>query len=319
MNTANHPDEPKQSWALRLFQKSVLKQNKLRNILRHLGENSHPGKSRRFDGLRCLDIGADNGVISHFLRQRGGRWASADLSPTAVASIRSLVTNDVHLLDGGRTLFADSEFDRIVIVDFLEHIQDDADFVGELRRILKDDGLLVINCPHRKESLLRKFRLAIGQTDEKHGHLRPGYTVEDLHHLAHGRFELVASWTYSRFFTEALDTFITASMGLLRGRGHGDEGPSKGVLVTEQDMRTYEKAFRLYVLIYPLFWLMTRLDGLLFFCSGYCLISRWRPVSAGKPPASRSVSASESVSVSASESVSGSQSLSQSQSKRLEA
>jgi len=272
MNTL--PQDNK-TWALRLFKRSVLKQNKLRNILGLLGD--------RYEGQRCLDIGADNGVISYLLRQRGGRWASGDLSPVAVESIRSLVETDVHLLDGGRTPFGDGEFDRIVIVDFLEHIPDDAGFLGELRRILKDDGVLVINCPHLKRSLLRKFRVAIGQTDEKHGHLRPGYTVAMLSALAAGRFELQEARTYSRFFTEALDTLITAAMALLRGRGHREEGPSKGVLLTGQDLRRYEKAFRLYTLVYPLFWLMTRLDRLLFFRSGYCLVSRWRPLPRNGP------------------------------------
>lgn len=261
-------DTSRRDWALKLFRKSVLKQNKLSNISDLLGPTA---------GLRCLDIGADNGVISYLLRERGGDWASGDLLPVAVESIRSLVETDVHLLDGGRTGFGDGEFDRVVIVDFLEHIEDDAGFLAELRRILKDDGLLVINCPHWKASLLRRFRLRIGQTDEKHGHLRPGYTVAMLEKLNQGRFERVAARTYSRFFTEFLDTIITAAVSVLRG-GRADAGPSKGVLLTADDLRKLKKAFRLYSLFYPAFWLMTRLDALLFFRSGYCLVSRWRPV-----------------------------------------
>jgi len=261
--------EENRDWALRLFRRSVLKQNKLAGILRELGE---------FRGLRCLDLGADNGVISLLLRRRGGDWASGDLSPMAVESIRSLVESDVHLLDGGRTPFGDGEFDRVVIVDFLEHIADDAGFVRELRRILKDDGQLVINCPHEKRSLLRRLRLALGQSDEKHGHLRPGYTVESLTRLCEGSFEPVAAHTYSRFFTEALDTLITAVMGMLRRGDPIETGPSKGVLLTGSDLARFHRAFRLYSIVYPLFWLMTRLDALLFFRSGYCLVSRWKPV-----------------------------------------
>jgi len=256
-------------WALSLFNRSVLKQNKLRNITRSLGAT---------EGLRCLDIGSDNGVISYLLRKQGGDWASGDLSPAAVESIRSLVDTDVHLLDGGRTPFRDGEFDRVIIVDFLEHITDDAGFIAEVRRILKDDGVFILNCPHAKNSLLRRFRLAIGQTDEKHGHLRHGYTRESLERLARGHFRIEESWTYSRFFTEGLDTLITMAMGVLRGRGHKEEGPSKGVLLTGGDMAKFRKAFRLYTLLYPFFWIMTRLDRLLFFRSGYCMTSRLKPL-----------------------------------------
>ena len=71
-------DHSRRDWALKLFRRSVLKQNKFGNITDLLGPTT---------GLRCLDIGADNGVISYLLRERGGRWASGDLAPVAVDSI----------------------------------------------------------------------------------------------------------------------------------------------------------------------------------------------------------------------------------------
>ena len=159
-------------WAVALFNRSVLKQAKYRRVLELLEEPA---------GRASLDIGADNGVISYLLRQRGGRWFSADLDPGAVASIRELVHDDVYQLDGGATPFPDRAFDQIVIVDFLEHIPDDRAFVKDLARILKPRGTLIINVPHLKpHSVLNRFRHRIGLTDEWHGHLRPGYSLDDL-------------------------------------------------------------------------------------------------------------------------------------------
>lgn len=114
------------NWPIRLFNKSVLKQRKYREITDLLGSTAHH---------HCLDIGADNGVISYLLRQRGGTWKSADLNEQSVRSIRELVATDVYQIDGGRTPFHDNEFDSIVIVDFLEHIPDDRAFIDELFRI----------------------------------------------------------------------------------------------------------------------------------------------------------------------------------------
>ena len=108
-------------WGVALFRKSVLKQAKFRRILELLDDPA---------GKTNLDIGADNGVISLLLRQRGGRWSSADLDERAVASIRQLVGTDVYRLDGARTPFADRSFDQIVVVDYLEHIHDDRGFPG---------------------------------------------------------------------------------------------------------------------------------------------------------------------------------------------
>ena len=52
---------------------------------------SSSARSAPREGLRCLDLGSDNGVVSLLLRERGGSWASGDLTEEAVASIRSLV------------------------------------------------------------------------------------------------------------------------------------------------------------------------------------------------------------------------------------
>lgn len=253
-------------WPIRLFNRSVLKQQKYNELVAMIGPSQ---------GLACLDIGSDNGVISYLLRERGGRWKSADLDPQAVASIRELVGEEVYRLDGGRTPFRDNEFDGVVIVDFLEHISDDRGFVAELARIIKPGGFVIANVPHLKPSLLRRFRLAIGQTDEKHGHLRPGYSIESLRALLGDQFVIERHHTYSRFFAEAIDTLVVYAVSLLK-RKKGDAHTQKGLLVTGNDMKAYQSMFRLYSLIYPIIWLVSRLDALLFFRSGYMLIARAR-------------------------------------------
>ena len=73
-------------------------------------------------------------------------------------------------------------------------------------------GLLVVNTPHLKRTLLRRLRHALGQTDEKHGHLRPGYTPERLRELLGRSFEMERHRTYSRFFSEAVDTALNWGM-----------------------------------------------------------------------------------------------------------
>lgn len=251
-----------QEWPIRLFNRSVLKQRKFREITDLLGETRN---------LRCLDIGSDNGVISLLLRNRGGEWKSADLDPETVESIRSLVKEDVYQIDGKATPFKDGEFDRVVIVDFLEHIHPDLEFVEELFRIMKPGGKLIVNVPNIKNSMLRRFRLAIGQTDEKHGHVRPGYTPESLSRLLNGRFSCEAYRTYSKFFSECLDTLMTWGMGLVK---KGDAPSKKGVVVTGSDIDRNRKLFRLYSFVYPVVWIFAALDRILFWASGYMLIAR---------------------------------------------
>jgi len=247
-------------WPVRLFEKSVLKQRKFGEVTAMLGPT---------EGLTCLDIGSDNGVISWLLRRRGGTWKSADLDEPSVRAIRALVETDVYQLDGHGTPFKDHEFDAVAIVDFLEHIPTDAEFVAEMRRVLKPGGVLVINVPHLKNSLLRRFRLAIGQTDEKHGHLRPGYTLPMIEQLLGDDFVVQAHKTYSKFFSELVDTLIVFGVSLVKG---GSDPSKKGMLVTGDDLNKGQSAFKLYSLIYPVVWLISKLDALLFFADGYMLI-----------------------------------------------
>jgi ubiquinone/menaquinone biosynthesis C-methylase UbiE len=252
----------KNEWAIELFNKSVLKQRKYKQITAFLG----PTKK-----LHCLDIGGDNGVISYMLRRNGGDWASADLDPTSVASIKDLVHTEVYQINGSSTPFRSNEFDRVVIVDFLEHIPNEEQFIAEMYRILKPGGLLILNVPNKKNGLLRKFRYALGQTDEKHGHLRPGYTLDGLNILLDEKFQLIKSKTYSKFFSELIDIAVVGVVSVVKK--DKEERSSKGMIVTGQDIEGSSVMFRFYSLIYPLISLFSMLDALLFFRSGYMLIA----------------------------------------------
>ena len=231
------------------------------------------------EGRRCLDLGSDNGVISLLLRRRGGSWASGDLTDEAVASIRGLVETDVHKVEGGRLPFADATFDTVAVVDMLEHVPEEHAFLIELARITKPGGRLVINTP-APEAHARCGGCAtrLGQTDEKHGHLRPGYTPERLRELLAGRFELESHHTYSRFFSELVDTAINWAV-----ERTGKRGSAKGMVVTGDDVAKNRKLFRLYSLVYPFVWAVTRLDALVP-ASGYMLIAAARRESRGGSP-----------------------------------
>jgi SAM-dependent methyltransferase len=241
-----------------LFRRSVLKQRKLAEVSALLGPTA---------GRRCLDLGSDNGVVSLLLRQGGGRWASGDLTADAVASIRSLVETDVHLVQGDRLPFPDATFDRVAVVDMLEHVPDDEAFAAELARITRPGGRLVVNTPHLKRTALRRLRHALGQTDQKHGHLRPGYTPQRLAELFGSAFEMGPHRTYSRFFSEAVDTAINVALERM-----GKQSSAKGMVVTGADLSRHRRTFRLWNLVYPVVWAVTRLDALVP-ASGYMLVA----------------------------------------------
>ncbi len=255
-------NEASLEWHLKLFRKSVAKQAKWREISVMLAD---------VDGKRGLDLGADNGLISHLLRQKGGCWCSADLDPDAVESIRGIVAGDVYLVNGGNLPFDDGRFDIVVVIDMLEHVEDDEALVRELARVLVPGGRLIVNVPHAKpRALLRPLRLALGLTDAWHGHVRPGYTLRGLRALLEPSFEIVSHRTYNRFFSELLD--IALNHAYLRKNRSRSSRSSKGTIVTEADMARQERAFRLYARLYPFMRLFASLDLLARPFRGYSLI-----------------------------------------------
>ncbi|MSQ29124.1 MAG: class I SAM-dependent methyltransferase [Dehalococcoidia bacterium] len=95
-----------------------------------------------------LDVGAGTGATSQALREYG-RVMAVDMSPEAVSIARGRGL-DVARMDAGNLAFPDATFDVVVVLDVIEHLEDDAAAVRELRRVLKPGGVLLVTVPAYK-------------------------------------------------------------------------------------------------------------------------------------------------------------------------
>jgi len=92
---------------------------------------------------RILVVGVANGGRDyHFLRSLGKEAVPLDLAPQA--DIPETVIQSIE----DRTPFPDGHFDGVVLNEVLEHLFHDLDALIEVRRILKDDGVLVVTVPY---------------------------------------------------------------------------------------------------------------------------------------------------------------------------
>lgn len=246
---------------LALFRTSVLKQAKWHALARAVGDTN---------GLDAADLGSDNGVISWLLRQRGGRWTSADLTDETVRAIGRMLSEPVHRLHGSELPFGDASLDLIVVVDLLEHLSDDRAFLREAARCLRPGGRAVLNVPHHARArLLPRVRHALGLTDAWHGHLRPGYDEAGLRALLPDELRLVATQQYSKSFSHLLDTALNWTY--LRRAGPRARSSAKGMVVTGtsldgRDSTLLRRAF-------PLMRTLASLDALLPAGRGYMLLA----------------------------------------------
>jgi SAM-dependent methyltransferase len=99
---------------------------------------------------RVLEIGCGTGNFTGLLAGRATSVTAVDLNPEYVEAARRRWSGDPRLsFHCGDATAADweAEFDTIVLLDVLEHIEDDAGFLGALYRALRPGGTLILKVP----------------------------------------------------------------------------------------------------------------------------------------------------------------------------
>ncbi|TAN59446.1 methyltransferase domain-containing protein, partial [bacterium] len=97
---------------------------------------------------KFLDLGCAFGFTLYHLKDKYG-WPESnllgvELSPKAAGMGREGLGVDIREGELSSQRFNDSEFDVILLGETIEHISRPAEFMREMRRILKSDGLLVL-------------------------------------------------------------------------------------------------------------------------------------------------------------------------------
>ncbi len=121
--------------------------------IRCLGEILAAVTNRAAKEISILDWGCGKGQISYLLRQRGFAVTSCDIENLEaddstfgqeVPIIREQTIDVVPLRHAYQLPFADKSFDCVISFGVLEHVKSDRDSLGEIRRVLKDQGILYI-------------------------------------------------------------------------------------------------------------------------------------------------------------------------------
>lgn len=119
---------------------------------------------------RALDIGCHDG---YFLsRVACSQKVAIDLEPADAPYY------PVWKADGQRLPFASEAFDRVYLLDVIEHVLDYDAMLSEAVRVLQPGGALWISTPSRDWWVFPPF--LTGVLDHHWGHVRRGHTVEDI-------------------------------------------------------------------------------------------------------------------------------------------
>ncbi len=103
---------------------------------------------------RILDIPAGNGLLSAKLRELGYDTVRADIN----REHPDYVVADLNT----RLPFADGEFDTVLCLEGVEHVLDPQALIGELCRIIKPGGRVVVSTPNIQNVFSRLKFLCTG-------------------------------------------------------------------------------------------------------------------------------------------------------------
>lgn len=270
-------------WQLAMFRKGLKKRLRLK-ILKQLLQPI-PEEEQ----CLLLTCGDNNGAMNYFLRELGGRWSWADLEDTSIPEMSELLGDPVVHASEDNLPFPDASFDRIVAIDVHEHVDDPGIVTRELVRILKRDAQLIITTPNGDETKLAvRIKSMVGMSVETYGHTRVGLTRREIEGLMTGAgVRPVAATSFSRFFTEMLELSINfmyvkvlrkndrdPQPGKHAAAENGDRHPDHSEIApaTAEQLRKVRNSYRIYSIIFPVYWLISQLDHLLFFREGYCVV-----------------------------------------------
>lgn len=249
---------PERPWQLEMFGRSLKKQQKLNALLKLAGN---------VNGQDCLLLtcGDNNGALNWHFRERGGRWAWGDVLDENLDDMSALLGEPVHHVLEESFPFAEGQFDCVISIDVLEHLEDDQPFLRELGRVLKKGGTAVVTVPNGDPRLLaNRIKWRVGMVPEVYGHTRAGYTVPELQAaLQQADLQPTASGGYSRFFTEMVELIVNFGYVFVLSRKKGKAKPGQIAPATSGELKKHGAAYRLYSLLFPIMRLISKLDRLL--------------------------------------------------------
>lgn len=109
--------------------------------------------SRLGNGLKVLDVGCGDGVISEPIWKMGNYVISVELPKIATIAHRCGVPL-VVAGDAEHLTFASNSFDVVIASEVVEHLWNPHNFFDEAYRVLRADGHLIIETPEGRGSLL---------------------------------------------------------------------------------------------------------------------------------------------------------------------
>lgn len=120
-----------------------------------------------FPGANVLEVGCGDGYGTDYINRPDLKLEAIDVSKDAIKVAKSKYKNiNFKSFNGKNFKYLDNSFDVILSFQVIEHVESVSDYLSELKRILKPNGVLIITTPDRR------YRLTKNQKPWNPFHLR---------------------------------------------------------------------------------------------------------------------------------------------------
>jgi SAM-dependent methyltransferase len=253
-----------------MFSRSLKKQQKFHALAALLGD---------LTGRNCLLVtcGDNNGALNWHFKRLGGTWSWADAERESIQQISELTGDPVAAMDKDAPAlpFPDNSFDLVMTIDVHEHLQHPERVNQELYRLVKPGGRVIVTTPNGDETKLAvRIKHLIGMRKEDYGHYVVGYDIPDLQRqLGAVGLKMGRTSSYARFFTEMLELGINfAYVKILSRKSKAKVEKGQIAPLNKNQLKSVEKTYKLYSLLYPFMLVVSQLDHLVGFRRGYAVI-----------------------------------------------
>lgn len=145
------------------------------------------------NGLKILDIGCGTGETLTFLEKNypKSKLFGVDNSEVAIDFAKKRGHQNIRKVNALKLPYRENSFDYILLLDVIEHIEDDTALLKEAKRVLKKGGKIIITAP--------ALQFIWSEHDSEQGHFRR-YTRSRLRLLAQRVRLKICRLSYFNFF-----------------------------------------------------------------------------------------------------------------------
>ena len=170
---------------------------------KYIGDAIRWGYIKRYlpknEGGVLLDVGAGMCEYRELAESKGYSYVGIDINPNSPA----IKGNACDIP------FESGTFDVILAIDCLEHIKNDEKAVSEMKRVLKNDGIIIIHSPNKAQK-----HILIEEVEEQDDHVRKGYDPLDFYQLFYDCKKHNCYPTFDRFESMAWDLYYAINTGI---------------------------------------------------------------------------------------------------------